>query len=210
MELSEFTLRIILLFIPGIISLFIIDKLAPHREFKPYQLLAFSLILGFICYLLYYPIVKLANLKGVNLQFKFINSLLDKTVPLDLTEILIVSILSVVVGFIVTYFITYKILHYIAHLIKASRKMGEPDVWSYVMGFPKIGWVVIRDIKNDLMYDGWVSAYSDSTDKNNEICLSDVKVYKNSTAEEMYDVDILYLSIDKENMRLEITKKEGN
>ncbi|MBI4833403.1 MAG: hypothetical protein HY811_01100 [Planctomycetes bacterium] len=210
MELSEFTLRIILLFMPGIISLFIIDKLVPHKEFKSYQLFSLSLLLGFICYLLYYPIVKLVTLTGIELKFKFIESLLNKTIPLDLTEIFIVAILSIFVGFIFTYSITYKILYRFAHFIKASNKMGEADVWSNLMNQPEIGWVVIRDVKNDLMYEGWVLAYSDSTDKNDEICLSDVKVYKNSTAQEMYNINVLYLPINKEDMRLEITKMEVN
>lgn len=38
MELSEFTFRIILIFVPGLISFLIIDKLTIHKEFKVHQI----------------------------------------------------------------------------------------------------------------------------------------------------------------------------
>jgi hypothetical protein len=48
-------------------------------------------------------------------------------------------------------------------------------------------WVVIRDIQNDLMYQGWVESFSDGLD-NNEILLRDVKVFRNSDQDFLYPV----------------------
>jgi len=45
MELSEFTFKIILIFVPGLISFLIIDKLTIHKEFKVHQIIINSLIL---------------------------------------------------------------------------------------------------------------------------------------------------------------------
>ena len=63
-------------------------------------------------------------------------------------------------------------------------------------------WVIIRDIKNDIMYEGWVQAFSDATEPD-EIFLRNVKIYKNSTSKLMYETKGLYLSQKKENLLIE-------
>jgi len=126
---------------------------------------------------------------------------------INFNEILLVSVIAVFIGYIATYLIRYKILHKIAHLIKASSKFGDQDVWSYIMNSKSedLGWVVIRDIKNNLVYEGWISAFSDGSEKD-EIFLKFVKVYQNSTGDFYYKVPALYLSTKKENLIFEFPK----
>jgi len=75
------------------------------------------------------------------------------------------------------------------------------------MNSEKMEWVVIRDIKNDLMYEGWIKAFSDSTEKD-EIFLRDVRVFKNSTSEELYDIPGLYLPSKGINLIVEFPTLE--
>lgn len=63
-------------------------------------------------------------------------------------------------------------------------------------------WVIVRDIENDLMYEGWVQAFSDSTERD-ELFLRDVKVFTNKTADELYEIPGLYLPKSRENLTIE-------
>ena len=203
MELSEFTLRIILLFIPGVISFIIIDKLTIHKESKAHNILIISLILGFICYIFYYLGISLAGrFWEINRKCLFFDALSNKEVKLDYKEIAVVSGLSIIIGFVFTFLINYKVLYRIAHRLKISNKPGDIDVWSYIMNSRAPEWVVIRDIENDLMYQGWIEAFSDGID-DDELFLRDVKVFRNSTAAELYEIPGLYLPRKRENIVVE-------
>ena len=128
----------------------------------------------------------------------------NNTININPKEIIIVTFISIPIGFIFSFLINHKYLFRFAHKMKISKKHGDIDVWSYLMNSDedKIEWVVIRDVKNDLMYEGWVELFSDGTEPD-EIFIRDVKIYKNSTCESMYDVPGLYLSRKKENLRIE-------
>lgn len=203
MQLSEFTLRIILLFIPGITCLTIIDRLTVHKELKLHQLLINSFVLGFFCYASYYLIILIiGTYSNISLQFSFLEALIDRNTALDFKKIILVIGWSVPMGFIFTFLIDRKILHKVAHALRLSNKFGDVDVWSYIMNSKMPEWVVIRDLENDLMYEGWIEAFSDSTGKD-EVFIRDVMIYKNSTAEELYAIPGLYLSRKRENLIME-------
>lgn len=204
MQLSEFTLRIILLFIPGIISFIIIDKLTVHKEAKIHTILINSLLLGFTSYFSYYLIINTINiLKKEDINFLFLKALTNPTGNINFREIVFVTLIAIIIGFIFTYAINYKILHKFAAMIKASNKFGDMDVWSYIMNSKdKIDWIVIRDIEHDLMYEGRIEVFSDSTEID-ELFLSDVIVYKNTTGEELYRIPGLYLPRKREKLTIE-------
>lgn len=203
MELSEFTFRIILIFVPGLISFLIIDKLTIHKEFKIHQIIISSLILGFLCYFSYYLMLQVVKIVlKINIKFSFLQVLVDRNSTINLKEIVFVTIISIPIGFLSTFLLNYKVIVRIAHRLKISNKFGDIDVWSYIMNSKMPEWVIIRDIENDLMYEGWIEAFSDSTGVD-ELFLRDVKVYKNSTAEECYEIPGLYLPRKRENLIIE-------
>lgn len=215
MQISEFTFRLILLFIPGIIASIIVDCLTIHKERKLYEILLHSLLFGFLCYFAYgiliYCLGLLKSLAALlsqlnyKLEFNFLRSLTDNSIRLDLKEIFIVTSLSIPVALLFAFLINYKILYRIAHKLNISKKYGDIDLWSYIMNMkaPESEWVVVRDIENDLMYEGWIQAFSDSSEKNDELFLRDVKVYKNSSGEELYDVPAIYLSRERKSLLIE-------
>lgn len=208
MEFSEFALKIMLLFLPGIVSFLIVDKLTNHKEFKLYQILIYSLLYGFLCYYFYYLLITAWKiLFKSEIYFSFFNTLIDKEDVLDFKEIAYVTILSILVGFISTFFINYEILNKFARKLKITKKFNDVDVWSYLMNSKNTEWVVIRDRKNDLMYECWVELFSYSTEKD-ELFLRDVKVFKNSTAEKLYEIPGLYLPIKRENLIIEFPALE--
>lgn len=218
MTLSEFSFRIILLFMPGIISFFIADKLTNHKEPPLYKILVLSLIYGFIAYLLYYVVfiivinnifdfastkITVLNLTNYKFHFSFVSSLSDQKTSINFLEIMIVAGLSFPMGLLIAYCMNQKVLIKIAHKLKVTKKFGDTDVWSYIMNLDGTEWVVVRDLDYDLMYQGWVHAFSDGEEKD-ELFLRDVKVFKNSTGEELYNVQGLYVPRKREGLTIEL------
>jgi len=203
MELSEFSLKIIFLFIPGIVSLLIIEKLSFHREYKLYQILIYSLILGFANYSFYYVLIELFNaIFQTCYSCMFFTTLINKSTQIDFWEILKVSFLSIVIGYLFSALINHKVLNKIGKLLRVTRKFGDLDVWSFIMNSKNVEWVVIRDFDTDLMYEGWIELFSDSTERD-ELLLRDVIVFKNSTGEIIYRTPGLYFPKKRENITIE-------
>ncbi|PES34155.1 DUF6338 family protein [Bacillus thuringiensis] len=199
MQFSELTVRLLLIFFPGIISALIVDKLTLHRgrEFKEFLLNSF--LLGLSSYFLFYMIIGLNNLiaelRGLVPTWKlhFLMSLTDRKVPINITEVIIATFIAIILAFLISFSINHKFLHRFAIKMKLSSKFAQLDVWAYVFDSPDIDWITVRDIENDLMYQGWVEAFSDTHDTN-ELFLRDVIVYKNSTGEELYSVGAMYIT----------------
>lgn len=208
MELSDLTIRLLLIFFPGIIAALIIDNLTIHRgrDFKIFILN--SLVLGLTSYFLLYIflssnniIVELRGLKPTwDLNFK--HWLNDKNIPVNITEVVIVTIVAIVLAFIISAAINNKLLHRFGKKVKVTKKFGQLDVWSYVFDSPDISWIIVRDNDNDLMYQGWLEAFSDTFEKN-ELFIREVTVYRNSSAEELYTMEAVYITKDCSNLVLE-------
>ncbi|WP_417900464.1 DUF6338 family protein [Bacillus haimaensis] len=215
MQFSELTVRLLLIFFPGIISAIIIDNLTIHRgrELKVFLLNAF--ILGLASYFILFIWISINNwivkLRGLEPTWKvnFLDSLIDKTSNIDIKEVLIATMISFLLGLLISAAINYKILHRFAKKIKITKKFGQLDVWSYTFDSPDIGWVIVRDLDQDLMYQGWVEAFSD-THEINELLLRDVNVYRNSTAEELYFMQGLYITRDLNNIIIEFPQIEND
>ena len=140
-------------------------------------------------------------------EFAFFKALNDTSYSISYKEIVYVCILSMFVGIFSTVIHTYKIHFRLAHKLKITRKFGELDVWGYLMNSPDIEWVTVRDTSNNLMYDGWVQAFSDNS-MEAELLMGDVGVYKNDTGEFLYNVDGQYLSLDRNNISIEIRRNK--
>ncbi len=199
MTLSEFTFKLIMIFLPGIITLTIVEQLTVHRATEPYRYFIYSLLFGFCCYFLYYPI---SLIPFLGMDFSFFKTLSSNKPNLDFKEIAIATLLAIPLGFIISIFDNKKVLNKIANLLNITNKFGEPDVWSYIMNSQEPEWVIVRDIENDLMYEGWVHAFSESGERD-ELFLRDVKVYTNKTAMELYETPGLYLPQSREKLTIE-------
>ncbi|MGN7298270.1 DUF6338 family protein [Ferdinandcohnia sp. SAFN-114] len=211
MQFSELTIRLLLIFFPGILAALIIDSLTVHRgrEFKVFILNSF--IVGLASYFVLYILIGINNLivklNGYEPTWKvsFFNSLIDKTSTINIKEVIVAIFIAIVLAFIISTAINYKILHRLAKKLKITKKFGQLDVWSYVFDSPDIEWIIVRDIDNDLLYQGWVEAFSDTYDKN-ELFLREVFVYRNSTSEELYFMEGVYITKDSNNLILEFPK----
>lgn len=206
MQISEYTFRLFLIFLPGIIAYSIIITLTVHDKITPFKMILNSFLYGFICYLFYYSITLVFKK-----DFTFFKYLVNPNYPLNFNEILIVTACSIPIGLGFTTLISHKVLFKIAHFFKISRKIGEPGVWSYLMSLePKkldTQWVNIIDRANNLLYHGFIQTFSDNKEQEDELFLRNVTVFKYSDekAKEkpLYYVTGMYLNRKRENYVVE-------
>ncbi len=58
----------------------------------------------------------------------------------------------------------------------ASAKNGSENLFSNFLSQPDTSWVYVRDIENNLIYEGVVLSYSEN-DTIQEVLLSDVRIF---------------------------------
>lgn len=210
MQLSEFTFKIILLFLPGFIALIIIRQLIYYKVDNFIHSILHSFTLGFASYAAYYVALSMTNcIFSTQYQFYFWNTCINGSQP-NPTEIIFVSITSIIVGFITAKIINSKLITKIGHFFNITKQFSEPDVWSYIFNSESdVLWITIRDKKKKLAYQGYVTAFSD-TYLENEIFLTQVKVYDNETGEHFYDIQGLYISRDPKDITIEFCGNLSN
>ena len=200
MELSEFTFKIFLLFIPGLTAFIIFDYITSHKETKLHRAIIESLLFGFASYFIYFLITKIP---WFELQISFLGSLTEKETPLNFLEISLATVISLPIALISARLDNSKLINRIATYLRVTNRHGHVDLWNYIMNSTDIPpWVVVRDIENDLTYEGWIEGFSDSTEMD-ELFIRDVNVYQNSTARLLYSTPGLYIPTKRENLTME-------
>lgn len=208
--MDKITIGVIFIFLPGILSLMISEKLTSHPKREGYELFAFTFVLGCLSHLLYFAVYTISTYVGVFLPEDKWLDLMTATTAAQPVVVLFTAILGVVLGFILSYARNYSWLHRFAVWIKASHKIGDVDLWAYLFNstlLEKEQWVVVRDRDKKLMYQGIVHTFSDVEDPR-ELILKYVRVFDNDTGANLYDVDILYVSFEKKNASIEIYNQE--
>lgn len=213
MKLSEFTFRLLFLFLPGIISLVIVKRLIVSKDTTPFYFTLYSFVLGVLSYLtlsivmyLYVWVRKIISSSNVvyRKDIVFFEVLFDAKPEPETFEVLWACFISIVLGIAISAAINHKILTRFAQYLRVTKKFGENDVWSYILNSDNqyVPWVVIRDPKNNLGYEGWIEAFSDYH-VTNELFLIDVIVFENSSNDELYRLPGLYITRNRESLNIE-------
>ncbi|MFH0702025.1 MAG: DUF6338 family protein [bacterium] len=211
-ELTNFTLKIMCLFLPGIISYLIIESLIFYKKKEFSYFIVYSFVLGFLAYFNYYGILYVLNklnILNIDNQIYFFNVLNNTDSKIKFLEIFWVSILAVANAIIISYIINEKLFHKIMRKFNVTKKTPEPNTWCYIFDSNDTKWVTVRDIKNDLVFDGWVESFSDTLDPC-ELFIKNVQVYKNSTGDELYTLDGIYISRNKDDITIEFREEQQN
>ena len=193
MPVSDFTIRLLLLFLPGILCFLIVTTVTTRRERSISLVVLYSFILGVACYFTYRPFAPIASWGlswtgfGVPSRLVFLQALTDKKIILNYNEIFLVALWAIPVSFVTAAILNYNLVSRVAALCRVTNKFGELNVWEYTLNLREVQWAVVRDIKNNLAFEGWIEAYSD-VDAPRELFLRDVSVFRNDTGEELYQV----------------------
>ncbi|HTJ53289.1 MAG TPA: hypothetical protein VL443_27730 [Cyclobacteriaceae bacterium] len=205
MEISELTLKLILLLIPGAISSMMFEKLTVHKKWTPFQFVTNSILLGGLSYLLAQLVF------GV---FKCSNDLANLWANLPTKDISYTVILkgTIAAPFIALGFTCidyHKWVNKVGKAIGITNKYGDENLFTYFLNGKDVTEVYIRDIDANICYQGIVDSYSE-TDEIKEITLYDVKVYGYADGKLYYKVGNLYIAKPKDKLTIEVPRTGDN
>ena len=202
--MSEFTLYVMVIFLPGIICHKIVDQLTIHKRTLLHEIVIDSFLYGISSYLIYYIAINLICLfYRIDSQIYLIKAVSNKETSLNIQEIIWVSFLSIPFGLFISFLDNYKIFHWIGRFLRITYNHGEIDNLSHLFHSKNVSsWIVVRDLEHDLMYEGWVFLFS-SVDEKDEIFLREVDIYKNTTGEKILSTPGLYIPQRRENLLIE-------
>ncbi len=211
MGLTDLTVRLMLIFFPGIVCFFVFDAFTAHRERKAHEILLLSYLYGIVSYFVFgmlsLPIRAIVSLwqRGGCLKawdLSVFNWLSDSRAQLDLWEIVAATAVAFVLAFVLSYAHRKKLLHALDQRLKVTTKFAELDVWNFAFNLDDARWCVVRDMANHLMFQGYIRAFSDVGEAA-EVLLTQVSVFDEKTSELCYQADRMYLARKKDDLTIQ-------
>lgn len=205
MEISELTLKLVLLLIPGAIASLIVEQLTIHKDWNSFRFIMSSIVLGCLSYLLLQLIYWFPCIEIEDKTLQFWITLADSD-SIPYTEILYASCASIIIGLVITLSIQQKWIFKIARKLKVSFKYGDECLYYYFLNTKDLSEVYVRDFEQDLTFHGFVQAFSES-EFERELVLVNVDVYTLSNSNFLYSSPAIFISKEKNNnWQIEIPK----
>ena len=198
---SDAVLQVSILFLPGIIWAKVDSTYASRKKPSEFEFLINSLIFGLVSYV---AALALAWLGRIPFQLPTIDPQ-AKSIDLKvaISGLLLPIASAAVLSILWCYAVNYRIFIRFLSKIGASRSFGDQDVWEFTLNSnSKLSeYVNIRDYANELVYSGYVRAWS-GTSQAREILLVDVQIY-DGRAELLYKMPMMYLSRPTDSFTIE-------
>ena len=203
MEISQLTLKLIILLIPGGLGAIILERLTVHKPWTSFRFILNSIIIGFCSYGILQILSFWFNTKG-NTSLVIWNSL-DEKAPIPYNEVMFAILIGIALGLLITMADNAKWLNKLARKYKISYKYGDENLYSHFLYAKDTQFVYVRHMKHKFTYAGCVQSYSENEELR-EIVLSKVKVYSYQESELLYETDKVYLSFLKDDVIIEHAK----
>lgn len=210
MEFSDFTIRLILILIPGAIATLIVEAITIHKKWAPIRFFVSASILGVLSFaflqILYWASQLLTDINFSCEDFKSLqtwSAILQKNSEINPSEIVFCIPVSVIVGFFISYLIQHKILYRVAWKYNVSSKYGDDSLYYHYLNKNEVDWVYVRDKTNGLTYRGQVNSFSEDS-SNKEILLNNVTVYDYVTSKELYSLKSIYIQFHNRDVSIEL------
>ena len=203
MEDTELTVRLIVLFVPGIIETFIYEICRNRNDMNNRDFVLNVVLSAFVSYSVTYVIFKLMG-GGAS----FLDALLDSSVKISITEIMVASVLSIVFGFLEARLVRGTMM--LDQKRNEKHKKARLSVWDDLFdendGYDGHVKIILND--QGIIYEGYVSKYSTSEMNKKEVCLRDASKYDLKTGDILQkEIDEVYLQIkDDEDVVMEMIK----
>lgn len=200
--MNELAVAIVIILFPGILATIISDKVTVHNtRWDSFKFGMYSFVLGASCYILLQIVTYSFDLIfSMFIGFNHIEwshlevwSIITNTeTKIKLLELFQAILLALPVAFFASYLINHKIFNKLSKKLHISNKYGDENLFSYYLTSNDIDWVYVRDIENNLTYQGRVDSYSEN-DKIQEIVLYNVTVFSYDESDELYSLPSIYL-----------------
>ena len=201
MTVSDFSMKIVLLFLPGIVSFIIIDNLSNHRQTKTIHWFMYSMLLGFASY---------AILKVMWPTIHFWEFLITRDPISNYDEIILAIIVGILLGCLLTCAINHSFFFTLCSALQLTTRQGTPDTFSYMMSLYKFKYLTVTDWEKRIQIVGELTAVSESTDNRDEIILQNATVYSLDHGYKLYDIDVIYIAQDFSKLSIEIANTKAS
>jgi hypothetical protein len=210
MQISELAMRLIILFVPGLVAVLVVDSLTIHRKWSSFEFSIYAILLGFMSYIFYQLVLDLIGLCNLftsktytHKVVTFWSSLFNNTIPISINELIYTCLCGFTLGLMVTLAINNKYLYRLGKALCVTDVYGEEELYTAFMRSDVVKWVWIRHTSIGLTYEGWVKNFSED-DNLHEIVLGDVKIYSTVDSTLLYELSSIYLVAPRGTFVIEI------
>jgi hypothetical protein len=224
LHIDQFILRIIILLLPGVAGYKVYRQLKSSTGLKQKARQDWEYFLNILLFSLAGYLLTWAGAELVNcirnalphqagqtiqpIQVNAFKALLDESAQIGYLEIAVTTIITLLLAVGCAWATNTKLAFKIFNGIGITDHFGDDDVWSYLMDYKDLDWVIVRDHKLNLVYYAQIHLFSDSGEKR-ELFLQNVEVY-NTDWRKMYTAENLYISRDDYDVSIEIIpEKKG-
>ncbi len=200
--MNQLVVTLIVILLPGIIATVISDKITVHSKWSSFKFGVYALVLGMLSYgvlqLVYYIYDMLSTCSFGPETWSHLsvwNATVVDNPEIPALELFFASLLSVPVSFMAAFLVNHKVFNKISQRFGVSSKYGDENLFSYYLNAKETDWIYVRDIENNLTYQGRIDSYSEVEDMQ-ELVMSEVTVYRYEDSAELYSVPTLYLTKD--------------
>jgi hypothetical protein len=201
-NVDEFGLRLFVIFLPGLLGHYLLAALTVHRTYALAEVVLRALLIGLISYL---PLIPIVGDQLFVVQFLADPDVARTTGAEALLQAGLATIPSVFLSSLWALACNRKLLVRAARLLRITKRTGEIDVWGFSFNSDLPNWVVVRDLNNNLMYEGWAKCFSDDGHAR-ELLLGDTRVSQNDSGKPLYNLPAIYLPLDGSCFSVEWTQ----
>lgn len=216
MQITAFTIRLLILFLPGLIAAVIVERLTVHPKWEQFRFAVYSLMLGCAVYVLYqvgldaarHLAAAVAGCEYSPRTLAFWAAMFDSNNQIVAGEVLVACCLAAILGLLLTCAVQKKWMHRLARRIRVSDKFGDENLFTYFLNSPETAWLWIRDHNHGVIYEGMKHSMSEASNVC-ELVLTEVRVYHDITRELLYELPAVYLSFQPGRFSMEMAHSKG-
>ena len=199
-NLSELSLKLVLVLIPGILATLLYEKLAVYGKRSNLYFFFSALLFSCISYLIAQQIYIWCSIENDHL-LHFWDSIQFESIPFR--AILPASIIAIVISIITSALENHKVIMNLAKWLRITSKYGDENLFYYFLNGKKTEEVYVRDTENNLTYHGLVDSFSED-DSIQEILLYNVAVYSTDDSEKIDELQRVYICKQKGILTIEL------
>ena len=134
---SELLWKLIILFLPGVISVILIRYLTINRHFSSFYFIVFSITIGLFDFLVLELIYFVFNLvfwqsnQGFGNNLHIWETLLKEKDVFHFNEIFYSFLVSIPLGLLISSALNHKVIITIAQKLGVTKRFGDDDVWTF-------------------------------------------------------------------------------
>ena len=178
--MNQLFIIIAIILLPGVITTIIIDKLIVHSKWDNFKFSLYSFVFGVFSYSVLQVLCYIKDMliscsvKNVNwTNLNIWNIAITEKPSISGLEVVLALLVSLPISFFISWLVNFKVFNRLGQFFNISTKYGDENLFSYYLNTKEIDWIYIRDIENNLTYQGRVESFSENPNIQ-EIVLSDV------------------------------------